>query len=84
MVSLVHHTGPVVDGVQRCLRCGTVLADGRHTVTVGGAPALAGFAPDTLVGVIDGPFRSLYVIAGRLPDPDEPLCAPAGGPWGEP
>lgn len=44
-ISVEHAAGSLVDGVQRCTRCGTILCDYRGAMILDGTGPLKGFAP---------------------------------------
>jgi hypothetical protein len=40
----VHIAGPMIEGVQECVRCGAILTDYRNAFTPAGGPAVGGWA----------------------------------------
>lgn len=58
---LIHKAGPLIEGVQRCSRCGVVLTDYRNAMVPDGSPPLRGFPVDASVEVFDGGPRGMGV-----------------------
>lgn len=53
-VTIIHHAGALVDGLQRCTRCGYVLSDYRHAMVPDGDPPLVGWQVGASVEVEAG------------------------------
>ncbi len=65
----VHVAGPLVAGVQECVRCGAILTDYRHARTPTGGPALRGWPEGAHIEVCSN-------YAATTDDP--PTCRPEG------
>jgi hypothetical protein len=54
LVPTVHVAGELLDGLQRCLRCGVILTDYRYAMVPSDQGPLTGWAPGASIEVIDG------------------------------
>jgi hypothetical protein len=65
---VIHEAGELTrDGVQRCVRCGYVLTDYRHTLVVAGSPALGGWEVGAFVEVVKGAGNPRYSGITEVP-----------------
>lgn len=51
---MIHEAGPLVDGIQECVRCGYVLTDYRHAMVPEGDPVPTGWAEGAFIEVSAG------------------------------
>lgn len=64
-MSTIHKAGELVDAVQRCSRCDTVLSDYRDSMVPEGTPPLRGFPVGASVEVFNGNPRHSVVVDER-------------------
>jgi len=63
---VIHVCGVYVDNLQTCTRCGAILTDYRNAMIPEGEAPLAGFAPGTMLDVIETKgFRASMVVSDR-------------------
>jgi len=68
---MIHRAGPLVDGVQRCTRCGYILSDYRNAAWPEGQPPPTGFEVGKAIDVEPGNPRWSSVTD------DAPTCVEA-------
>lgn len=67
MVATMHVAGAMINGVQRCTRCGAVLEDITCAAWPEGEPAPQGWRPNAIIGRIRGNPTFTYEKSDEFP-----------------
>lgn len=85
LIFTIHIAGPLVGSVQRCLRCGEVLADYTGAMTLSSDPSHVSGWPElafvaTVSGLIAFKGNSTIIVDHDAREADEVACRPSAVP----